>query len=525
MSEATFRLYIYGAIALTLFALIIFSIQTRKKVQAALSFAYLIFTISISIGGLIAGRVLIDQQAQPDSPGWLYFSFGGVVLTAPALLIFTLTQLRSQLIKRKNFLLISYLPAILLFLLIFTNEYHHLVWKTSTGINQPGFYGPAYYVGLWISALFTLFVIAMLLDAYHKTDRVYHVLYSLLIVGILIPLSVYIYIHSFNPPISQNLDLSIASWVLMLIVFAFALFRLPLFGVLPIAQNELLRHIRDGFLITNPHQEIIFINPAAQEALDISEDQALGKPLSALISEKTKKIIINMEREHTSFELQVGSKYYHVNISNIKNKRQHKIGQIVIIYDVTAQTEFSNQFREQANKDELTKVFNRRYLLKEASIEFERAKRYHIPLSIIMLDLDNLKRINDQYGHITGDTAIQVFAATCQNTLRSSDTIGRFGGDEFVVVLPHTEVKKAISIIKRLEAELERTQIDTDQGPLRLSASFGVTSLNEHTDTSFEELIKRADKALYLAKSNPKSCYAEAPANNPPTQPPTYQSK
>jgi diguanylate cyclase (GGDEF)-like protein len=519
MSEVPPRLSTYSAIGLTLIALIIFSIQNRKKVQAALSFAYLIFTISISVGGQIAGRLLIDPQAHPISDIWLYLYMIGLIFTAPALVLFTLNQLRSQIITQKNFLLLIHLPAIILAPLILTNSYHQLVWQATIGINQPGFYSFLYYISLLISALFTLLAIGLLLDAFAKTERVYHLQYSLFIAGILIPSSVMIYTHFFNTPISQSLDLSIAGWVLMLTVFAFAVFRLPLFGVLPIAQSELLRHIRDGFLITNLHQEIIFINPAAQEALGVTEDYALGKPLSALISARTKKIIINMEREHTSFELQVGSKYYHVNISNIKNKRQHKIGQIVIIYDVTAQTEFSNQFREQANKDELTNVFNRRYLLKEASIEFERAKRYHLPLSIIMLDLDNLKRINDQFGHITGDKAIQAFSTTCQNALRSSDTIGRFGGDEFVVVLPHTEVKRAISIVKRLEAELEKTQIDTDQGPLRLSASFGVTSLNENTDTSFEEMIKRADKALYLAKSNPKSCYAEAPSSNPPTQP------
>jgi diguanylate cyclase (GGDEF)-like protein len=523
MSVVPFWLSIYSAIALSLIALIIFSIQNRKKVQAALSFAYLIFSISISVSGQIVGRLLLDQQVQLPPYSWLYLTVSGLILTAPALVIFTLNQLRSRGLTQRKTRILIHLPAFILIPLTLTNSIHQLVWKPAVGFNQPGFYGPVYYLGLLISTLFTLYVLALLLDAYSKTERVYHVQYGLLIAGILFPLSVYIYVHVYTPPLAQLLDLTITSWTLMLIIFVFAIFRLPLSGVLPIAQSELLRHIRDGFLITNLHQEIIFINPAAQEALGISEDAALGKPLSALISEKTKKIIINMERDHTSFELQAGDKYYHVNISNIKNKSQHKIGQIVIIYDVTAQTEFSNQFREQANKDELTNVFNRRYLLKEAGIEFERAKRYHLPLSIIMLDLDNLKRINDQYGHITGDTAIQVFATTCQNALRSSDTIGRFGGDEFVVVLPHTGAKKAISIVKRLEAELEKTQIDTDHGPLRLSASFGVTSLNEHTDASFEELIKRADKALYRAKNNPKSCYAEASVSNPTTQPRVYE--
>jgi diguanylate cyclase (GGDEF)-like protein len=511
MSVSALRIFIYSAVALFHLILFVINVRARKNVQPALSFAYLIFWTSVSVAGNISGQ-LLSPQAQADSLTWLYFSFGGAILAAPALVVFILNHLRARLGSRTIVRLFLHLPAIFLVALVFTNGYHQLVWNTTAGLNQAGFNGPLYYPALLITASYAVVALGLLLERFPKTERIYHLQYSLLMTGILVPVAVAVYTNFYNPSLTESLDLAIAGGTLMLLLSAFALLRLPLFGLLPIAQSELLRHVRDGFLITNPHQEVIFINPAAQKVLQISDGEALGKPLSTLIGTRTKRIIINTEMEHTSFELQVDDHYYHVNISDIKNRSQHIIGQIVMIYDVTAQTEFAIQFREQANKDELTNIYNRRYLLEQARIEFERARRYHLPFSIIMLDLDGLKRINDQYGHITGDTAIQAFSATCQAALRGSDTIGRFGGDEFLVLLPHTSASKAISIVDRLTSELEKTMIDTNEGPLRLSASFGISSLNEDTDTSLEELIKRADQALYLAKSDPKSCYAEVQA-------------
>lgn len=517
MSISALRIFIYSAVIVFNVTIFILSIRARKNVPSALSYAYLVLWVSMSVGGSIAGQ-LLGPQTQSESLLWLNFSISGALLAAPALVIFIFNQIRARLGSRTIFRLLLHLPAVLLVPLVFTNPSHQLFWKTDVTPFQPGFFGPLYFPAMVFSGIYALAALGLLLERFPKSERIYHLQYGLFIAGILVPVSIAVYTFTVNPPLTESLDLAIGGWTLMLLIMSFALLRLPLFGLLPIAQSELLRHIRDGFVITNPYQEVIFMNPAAQTALNVTDREALGKPLSALIGSKTKKIIINTETKHTSFELQVGQQYYHVNISNIKNRRRQIIGQIVMIYDVTAQTEYANQFREQANKDDLTKVYNRRYLLEQAQVEFERARRYRLPFSIVMLDIDGLKRINDQYGHIIGDTAIQTFSATCQAALRGSDTIGRFGGDEFIILLPHTSRSEALSIVNRLATKLERMKIDAEEGALRLSASFGVTSLNENVDATLEEMLKRADQALYLAKSNPKSCYAEVQANSPTTQ-------
>jgi diguanylate cyclase (GGDEF)-like protein len=508
MSISAFGISIYGAIVLFHLTLIYSSIRARKNVQSASAFAFLALWVFVSVGGLIAGKVILSQP-RPSTTIWQYFSFGGTILAAPALLIFIINHLRVQLRYRLLIPFLMYLPAGILIPLLATNNYHQLFWNRSGGVYQPDSFGSLHQASILICAGFAVTALILLVERFPKIERIYHVQYGLFLAGILFPIAVTIFDVIYNPPVVEILNYAIAAWSLMMLLSAFALLRLPMYGLLPIAQSELLRHIRDGFLITNSHQEVIFINPAAQRSLKVTEREAFGEPLSGLISASTKKIIINTEMKHTSFELQIDDSYYHVNISNIRSKRQHIIGQIVMIYDVTAQTEFSNQFREQANKDELTQVYNRRYLLDHGEMEFKRARRYQLPFSIILLDMDGLKRINDQFGHMFGDRAIHTFSRTCQQALRASDTIGRFGGDEFVVLLPHTDAEGAKKITERLAATLEQTSLETGNGPFYMSASFGITSLDAENDVSLETMLKRADQALYLAKSNPDQCYQE----------------
>lgn len=514
MSASAFRLYIYCAVALIHLTFIIISFRARKKVRPALPFAYFVFWVTVSVSGNIIGQLLPDLAA-PDPLIWLYLSFGGAVMVGPAFILLILNQLRSKLGTNPIFGILLHLPSFILLFLVYSNPTHQMIWRPSAELFQPGFYGRFHPVAVSITALCALIALVLLLYQLVKKPGVTRSQDILLIFGALFPIAGQVFSTVSSTPPSTSLDLVIASWTLMLLVYGYALFRLPMRGLLPIAQNELLHHIRDGFLITNSYQEIVYINPAAQKTFQTTSRQAVGKPLSSLISSSTTKIIVNTQTKHTSFELRVGQGFYHVNISNIRSKRQQLLGQIITMYDVTAQTEFANQFREQANKDELTNVYNRRCLLEEARIEFERARRYHLPFSIIILDLDNLKGINDKYGHITGDDAIKTLSAACQSALRGSDSIGRLGGDEFMILLPHTAAPRAVSIVQRLTTLLEKTKINTDQGPLRLSASFGITSLDKAADINLDEMIKRADQALYLAKSDPKSDYAEVQSFDP----------
>lgn len=154
-----------------------------------------------------------------------------------------------------------------------------------------------------------------------------------------------------------------------------------------------------------------------------------------------------------------------------------------------------------ATVDPLTNVFNRRYFFDRAQVELELAKLRNSRTSILLLDIDHFKKINDSYGHTVGDQILTGMVALCQDNLREIDTLARLGGEEFVILLPQTDLAEARRIAERLRNTLERTPILTDSGPLRVTISIGVISHpTAEADLPVHELVQQADQAMYLAK-------------------------
>jgi diguanylate cyclase (GGDEF)-like protein len=155
---------------------------------------------------------------------------------------------------------------------------------------------------------------------------------------------------------------------------------------------------------------------------------------------------------------------------------------------------------ELAQHDGLTGLSNRRYLMERLNQEMDRAERYQTSLSVIMLDLDKFKSFNDTYGHVKGDELLKAFSAMVKKAVRSTDIPGRYGGEEFFVVLPNTSVKGALVIAERIRASMEALRIPLEDGqpPVGRTASIGVAEFS--AGDTIEKLFSHADAALYQAK-------------------------
>ena len=158
------------------------------------------------------------------------------------------------------------------------------------------------------------------------------------------------------------------------------------------------------------------------------------------------------------------------------------------------------QAHELANVDSLTFLPNRRKIIVELQEEVIRSNRYGTPLSISILDIDHFKKVNDTYGHTTGDETLRSVAARLREHIRHPDTIGRYGGEEFLIVLPNSKAEAAAKQATRLCNDIRNTQIEANNKVLSVTVSIGIAQFRVGQE-NWEGFLHRADEALYQAKS------------------------
>ncbi len=154
-----------------------------------------------------------------------------------------------------------------------------------------------------------------------------------------------------------------------------------------------------------------------------------------------------------------------------------------------------------ATTDQLTGLFNRHYFTSELVKQINIWRRYQRPLSILILDIDFFKKVNDSYGHLAGDYVLQMLSSICQNAVRDIDTVARIGGEEFAILLPSTAVNGAMRTAERIRKETEAFSFKYEDVRFRVTVSLGVAELTDDS-WSITEFMKAADEMLYKAKNS-----------------------
>ncbi len=177
----------------------------------------------------------------------------------------------------------------------------------------------------------------------------------------------------------------------------------------------------------------------------------------------------------------------------------YQLRNVELEQEIAERKHLEEQLQQQAATDELTGISNRRHFLELSNYELKRAQRLNNPLSLALIDIDNFKRINDTYGHATGDQALVEFTRIFKTHIREIDLLARFGGDEFVMLLPEIDPQLAYFVLERVRLELSRQAIHLDGQQMSVTVSVGIAGLATEHD-SLDSLLDRADKALYQAK-------------------------
>ncbi|HKI46029.1 MAG TPA: sensor domain-containing diguanylate cyclase [Balneolales bacterium] len=179
---------------------------------------------------------------------------------------------------------------------------------------------------------------------------------------------------------------------------------------------------------------------------------------------------------------------------------------VVNARDLTERKQMEAKLEQLATNDGLTKLYNRTYFNKKLKDEIYRAIRFKTPLSLLILDLDHFKHVNDTHGHQAGDNCVVALASLMKNLSRSVDTCARYGGDEFVIILPQTSIENAMVFAERLRQKVENMTVQYGDQTIQYTISIGAKVLSLTEENSAEELLKGADIALYKAKQRGRNC-------------------
>lgn len=273
----------------------------------------------------------------------------------------------------------------------------------------------------------------------------------------------------------------------------------------------------DAIIITGPDLDypgptILYVNRAFTELTGFTAEEAIGKSprmfqgprITSGAGFEAGEALRRGEAVHTN-ALNYGKdgRQYWVDIKIIPLRDED--GNIThfaaIERDITKTKEQQDQLRRLAEQDELTGLANRRHFLSAMRTEIGRAVRYRHSLSVLMLDIDHFKRVNDSRGHAAGDQVLRALAETCVASLREMDLVGRIGGEEFAVMLPETGANAARDTGERLREAVGKMEVHvkSDRRPIHITCSIGATAL-EHEGDTVDRIMARADRALYRAK-------------------------
>jgi len=260
-----------------------------------------------------------------------------------------------------------------------------------------------------------------------------------------------------------------------------------------------MEHIRDGFVLLDADNNYLSSNPATAKMLPGITKLTKGESIFSAKDwpEELKNI------EHGSVEFSVTGesiRYFRAGISPIFVENQILIARIILIANITDTVNFLTELEKAAYIDALTGLYNRKHFMELANVDVKRAARLNQLIYTAMLDFDFFKNINDTYGHDAGDMVLKTAAEIIRHTIRSYDLLGRYGGEEFMLLLTVIDEAEVYNLAERIRENMEHNVINYEGKEIRITCSIGLARFLE-TDT-LESSIRKADETLYSVKNS-----------------------
>jgi diguanylate cyclase (GGDEF)-like protein/PAS domain S-box-containing protein len=474
------------------------------------------FSILVMLWWMIAYGFELSARSFEAKILWANLQFVAIG-AAPILWLCTTLKLIGRPAPRRVYLiLLSAIPLITV-ILAFTNPLHgtfrlnpRIEAYTNVVLLNADY-------GNWHNFVFVPFqyilfglIISLLIQSRITSPKILRSQYSMLIIASAIPLIASL-LYVIGVPPFQNFNPTSPLFAVTGLVFSWSIYRHKMLDIVPLARDSVVENLPDGVVVLDNKNRILDFNTAAEHIFPRLERKHTGVSAFSLFSEQS-ALCRQLEKksattEDIEFHTENFQRFFQSVVSPVTDRKGTILGKTIVLTEITDKVKIMEHLKELASVDDLTGLDNRRSFFQKSHSEFERLKRTNNGFALIVMDLDHFKKVNDAYGHDSGDTVLQKTAQVCKDTLRTSDISARYGGEEFVFFLSETSIEEARNIAERIRIEIEALQFPESIGPLRLTASLGVSGCSLITpDISVEELLKEADTAMYRAKQHGRNC-------------------
>ncbi|WP_196594558.1 histidine kinase N-terminal 7TM domain-containing diguanylate cyclase [Pectinatus sottacetonis] len=436
---------------------------------------------------------------------WLHIENIGAPFIPTAWVILALqhTNLNFKYDKMLNAFLLT--MSSITFILGSTTEIHHLYYKAvylnpaapfSTALIIPGIWYHVHDIfnNLAILTGNIIYIIFWRKSAYPQNQQA-----LIFLLGSLFPWIVeIIYICGYIP---WGLDPSPATFIVPGILYGWAIFSLNLFEIAPLAQKVIFQTLSDAILVFDAKGHLATFNFSCKKLflyLTKKHINALGltifynnPQICQLIQKDSDKVLIT----------DINDKTYHIKRTNLINYDK-SVGFMLILHDITYFSDKLNSLQIKASTDPLTGISNRAKLNEDIAKLLAKTTEENISIALLIIDIDHFKTINDTFGHTVGDTILKIFSSTCKNNLRKNDILGRYGGDEFIIILSPSDPSAAFKTAEKIRSVTAAKKIIINShNNIKITVSIGITVTNiQEPFSDINTLIKQADTALYEAK-------------------------
>jgi diguanylate cyclase (GGDEF)-like protein/PAS domain S-box-containing protein len=511
-SKTLLSLYLVFAVILAQYFAAYFFSKGRTSYRKA--FSAMVLCVSVYLFGYL---MIINNNNLQEMIFWNQIQYLGLPFISVLWLIVALLYTKTiYSLKIRMALLLFSVPVITFFIRL-TNSWHHLFYTKWEMRQFFGYYslymerGFWYYVNISYTILCLLLTVIIYFMGYLRNKVGYtksH--FMVFLFASLLPLiGIVLILFAFE---DWSIDYSALIMPVSLLIISYGILKYDFLEIRTLARETIFENNFIGMVVLGPGKRIIDYNKAAEKFFEAINISLNNYPIENILAREPKLLEIFESEVRRDFSLVIDGeeRFFEIDVVPLGDPHDGNTRILKSIRDVSEERKIQEKLKFLATTDSLSGLYNRAEFMNLAQREFALAKRNNEELSLLIMDLDNFKIINDTFGHAAGDEMIREMGSIIMSSFRKTDIAGRIGGEEFAVVLKNASLEEAKKVAEQFRETVARRKVIYGEQEISFTVSIGVAAIRGNTDdiNNIEDTLKMADNALYKAKAKGRNCVA-----------------